>query len=530
MVYKDNIYECDKIGSPFVMGLVRPRIYIPFRLREEELAYILKHEQYHIMRKDYLAKLVACILLEIYWFHPLVWMAYFFMVRDMEMSCDEYVVQTMGNEIKKEYSASLLAFATNTRRMSMGMLAFGESGTRKRVKHILNSKKTAKWVGAVGVILVFVTGIFCFVTSEIGEPIKNVAKGEELKVEEEENAEKQESLSTVSTLTKGYQLEVPASWEKKEDTDIPLTKYYEKKTKVASIEEFQESWYATSVHSIVTNLYGMHASLVKQEIIRQEDGFTLVKILVEYEPSAPEQKKGKESWQEQHYLLMNGTDTFYDLWVNTEKLSEDTIAELVEHFHVTSEKEGQKEIEPGEFYMVKADVTGDGIEDEIKINISKEVIEPSTEEEENVVEVISGATGKVVYTMGNMNDINLVHMGYNSLYLYHGEDKDYLLNWKPTMYQGMACYQYEIFTVNESEKKDVVEKEEFSFDLNHMKKSQIKGYKDFIEKINNRLENSAVLISTLDSKLVTYNDSPDHLLLFDPSDDLDTMNAINGGN
>ena len=226
VVYKDNIYECDKIGSPFVMGLVRPRIYIPFRLREEELAYILKHEQYHIMRKDYLAKLVACILLEIYWFHPLVWMAYFFMVRDMEMSCDEYVVQTMGNEIKKEYSASLLAFATNTRRMSMGMLAFGESGTRKRVKHILNSKKTAKWVGAVGVILVFVTGIFCFVTSEIGEPIKNVAKGEELKVEEEENAEKQESLSTVSTLTKGYQLEVPASWEKKEDTDIPLTKYY----------------------------------------------------------------------------------------------------------------------------------------------------------------------------------------------------------------------------------------------------------------------------------------------------------------
>lgn len=152
VVYKDNIYECDKIGSPFVMGMVRPRIYIPFRLREEELAYILKHEQYHIKRKDYLTKLMACILLGIYWFHPLVWMAYFFMVRDMEMSCDEYVVQTMGNEIKKEYSASLLAFATNTRRMSMGMLAFGESGTRKRVKHILRLKKTAKWVGAVGVI------------------------------------------------------------------------------------------------------------------------------------------------------------------------------------------------------------------------------------------------------------------------------------------------------------------------------------------------------------------------------------------
>lgn len=254
---------------------------------------------------------------------------------------------------------------------------------KKAGKHILKWKKAAKWIDVVGIVLVFVAGGVCFVTSDIGNPIKNVAKGGQQKIEKEKSAMNQE---------------------------------------------------------------------------------------------------GKER------KVQNG-------------------------------------IETGNSFTVNADVTGDGIEDEIRMNITEEVIEPYTKYEENVVEVISGATGKVVYTMGNLSDINLVHSGYNSLYLYHGEGKDYLLNWNPMMYQGIASYQYEIFTVNESGQKEVFEKDKFSFDLNHMKKSQIEKYKDFIEKVNKRLVNSDVLISTLNGNLVTYNDLPDHLLLFDASEDLDTMNG-----
>lgn len=522
VLYQDNIFECDNIGSPFVMGLLHPRIYIPFRLRKEDLSYILKHEQYHIQRKDYFTKLVACILMGIYWFHPLVWVAYFYMVRDMEMSCDEYVVQAMGNEIKKEYSASLLAFATNTRGLSVGMLAFGESGTRKRVKHILKAKKSGKWIGIVGIVLVIVTGIFCFVASDIGEPIKKVAKGVQ-KEDTKDNLADEEDIWQEEPIVisgYGYQIDIPDSWEKKGNKNINLKEYYEKKTKVASVETFTQCWYATSVQSIVTNLYGMHASIAKKEKIRQEDGFTLVKIIVDYEPTAAEQKNGKENWQDQHYLFMNGKDTFYDLWVNTEKLSTDTIAELVDSFHVTSDNGTEMKV-----FTVKADVTGDGIEDEININWSDEVVAPETEEQVQVVGVISGATKNDVYVMGNYEDINLTHPGYNSLYLYHGEGQDSLLNWMPVMYQGNAVYRYEIFTVDESGKKDILEKEEFSFDLDNMKKEQVQKYKDFIEKVNRKLKKSDVLISTLNGNLVTYKDSKEHLLMFDASEDLDSMES-----
>lgn len=101
--YRDHIYECDNIPSPFVMGLFRPRIYIPFRLGDTERDYILAHEQYHIRRKDYLIKAVAFFLVIVYWFHPLVWISYFCMVRDMEMSCDEYVLAASDIETRRNY-------------------------------------------------------------------------------------------------------------------------------------------------------------------------------------------------------------------------------------------------------------------------------------------------------------------------------------------------------------------------------------------------------------------------------------------
>lgn len=182
----------------------------------------------------------------------------------------------------------------------------------------------------------------------------------------------------------------------------------------------------------------------------------------------------------------------------------------------------QSEVEI-KIFSVRADVTGDGVEDEIRINRSPKVLMPETEGKVNVVEVISGATGRVVYFMGNYKDINLAHPGYNSLYLYHEEGKDYLLNWNPAMYQGKAVYKYEIFTVNELGQKNVMEKGEYSFDVNTMKKSDIQEYKKFIEKVNKRLGKSDVLISTLNGTLITYRDSPDHHLLFDASGDLDIM-------
>lgn len=150
-----NIYESDRICQPFVFGMIHPKIYIPFRLQGEEREYILGHEQYHIRRKDYLVKGIAYGVAIVYWFHPLVWAAYYFMCQDMEMSCDEKVISSHGNGIKQSYGRLLLSFATGKRRLA-GPLNFGESNAGKRIKNVLKYKKTGIAAAVLGAALLVV--------------------------------------------------------------------------------------------------------------------------------------------------------------------------------------------------------------------------------------------------------------------------------------------------------------------------------------------------------------------------------------
>ncbi len=159
--YKDNIYECDNIPTPFVTGIVKPKIYIPFRLSEEELSYILCHEKYHIKRYDNIVKIIASLITVVYWFNPFIWVAYFYMNRDMEMSCDEKVISQMGNGVIKDYSMSLLSFASNRRRIPLGPLAFGESSVGKRIKNVLSFKKPKVWISVFGIMTVIIIGGVC---------------------------------------------------------------------------------------------------------------------------------------------------------------------------------------------------------------------------------------------------------------------------------------------------------------------------------------------------------------------------------
>lgn len=177
---KDNIYESECISTPFVLGIVRPKIYIPFNLSEQEREYILKHEQYHIRRKDQIIKICAYILCVIYWFQPLIWFAYFVMIRDMEMSCDEYVLKNSKSDIRAAYSTSLLKLATKTEDFNAGLPAFGESGIRKRVKNIMKFNAKKKWVSVVAAIAVVIVGVSCLtkaaVKTDANKPNKIIAE------------------------------------------------------------------------------------------------------------------------------------------------------------------------------------------------------------------------------------------------------------------------------------------------------------------------------------------------------------------
>ena len=156
-----SVWECDRIPSPFVLGIIRSRIYIPFRMPKQEQAYILAHEGCHIRRLDPLWKLIAFLLLAVYWWNPLVWCAFFYMMRDMEMSCDEAVIEQFGNEIKQGYSNSLLSFAMERHPYSFAPVAFGEGDAGRRIKNVLNFKKPHTWVAILVFVLLVVVGVSC---------------------------------------------------------------------------------------------------------------------------------------------------------------------------------------------------------------------------------------------------------------------------------------------------------------------------------------------------------------------------------
>ncbi|QHQ61416.1 hypothetical protein Ana3638_12040 [Anaerocolumna sedimenticola] len=150
----NNIFEAGILKTPFVLGLVKPRIYIPTGLADEEKKYIIRHEQTHISRFDHLIKLSAYLIVSVHWFNPLVWIAFVLMSTDMELSCDERVIKEMGSDIKKAYSSSLLSLASDKRIINGSPLAFGEGNIKGRIKNVLNYKKPAFWIVIATVILV----------------------------------------------------------------------------------------------------------------------------------------------------------------------------------------------------------------------------------------------------------------------------------------------------------------------------------------------------------------------------------------
>lgn len=165
---RENIYICDAVKSPFILGIVRPKIYLPSALREGETEYILAHETAHLKRKDHWWKVLGYLILCIYWFHSLCWIAYCLFCRDIELACDEKAAKDMTFHEKKEYSKALLACAGQRRLIMVCPLAFGEVGVKERVKSVLHYKKPTLWImiatAAVSVILAV-----CFLTNPAKE-------------------------------------------------------------------------------------------------------------------------------------------------------------------------------------------------------------------------------------------------------------------------------------------------------------------------------------------------------------------------
>lgn len=162
---EEKVYLCPGLEIPFTMGVLCPRIYLPAGLEPKEGAYILCHERVHVWRRDYLVKGIAFLLTAFYWYNPLIWVAFWLLDQDMEMSCDEAVVRSMGNEIRRAYSQSLLDFAVGRKNMAMTPLAFGGNGVKQRVKNILKGKRNGLWGVLAGILVLTVAAVLVFTTS-----------------------------------------------------------------------------------------------------------------------------------------------------------------------------------------------------------------------------------------------------------------------------------------------------------------------------------------------------------------------------
>ena len=173
VLVRDNIFRSENVGSPFVLGIIRPRIYLPFKLDGQDMEQVVAHELVHIERRDHWWKPLGFLLLAVHWFNPLMWLAYALLCRDIELACDEKVIRELDNERRADYTQALLACSAGRRTIAACPLAFGEVGVKERVKSVMNYKKPAFWIVILAVIVCGAVAV-CFLTDPENNEIEMV--------------------------------------------------------------------------------------------------------------------------------------------------------------------------------------------------------------------------------------------------------------------------------------------------------------------------------------------------------------------
>lgn len=252
---KDNIRACDEVRSPFILGVIRPIIYVPSSMSGATLEHVIAHEQAHLKRGDYLWKPLGYILLTVYWFNPLCWLVYLLLCRDIEMACDEKVIRDLDKEGKAAYSQALLDCHFPRKRMAACPLAFGEVGVKERVKSVLHYKRPALWVMIVAVILCALVGV-CFMTNsaataltewEIDEvDMKSViSEMQSMDVQYQDSVitcRKEDIGRFVSSMDNIRIQKKPVSKSRDENRSAVLTITFDKDLRLYINEDFNEIW------------------------------------------------------------------------------------------------------------------------------------------------------------------------------------------------------------------------------------------------------------------------------------------------
>lgn len=217
---KDGVLACDEVRSPFILGVFRPKIYVPSSIKEDALKHVLAHEESHIKRHDHWWKPLGFLILSVYWFHPLCWVSYVLLCRDIEMACDEKVIRMMKKEEAASYSQTLLDLSTRKTSIAACPIAFGEVGVKQRVKNVLNYKKPGFWV-IVGVIVVSVAVSVLFLTKPMKK--KEISNDETEATEENAAEDIPDSQTTTPSISDESNPSEPTVAQDSSSTEEPKT-------------------------------------------------------------------------------------------------------------------------------------------------------------------------------------------------------------------------------------------------------------------------------------------------------------------
>ena len=223
----DNVFQSEFVTSPFVFGIIRPKIYIPYGLDDDSLRYVLAHEKSHIRRCDHLIKQAAFIILSCYWFNPFIWIAFRFLSIDIELACDEKVVKNLSEDEKSEYSKTLLNLSVNKKWLKVCPVPFSEIDIKNRVRGIMNYKKPKFWIVVISVIGLILCSI-ALLTDPIEKKDKSISVSEELNeiitqtIVENENNKYSGDFGCAAHVILGAEKDGPVDSDKIEYTTIEV--------------------------------------------------------------------------------------------------------------------------------------------------------------------------------------------------------------------------------------------------------------------------------------------------------------------
>lgn len=463
VVLRDNIFQSETVSSPFVLGVVRPRIYLPFGISIRNLEYVISHERAHIRRGDHWWKPLGFLLLTVHWFNPLMWLSYVLLCRDIELACDERVIKELNRSQRADYSQALLACSVSHRSIAACPLAFGEVGVKERVKSVLNYRKPAFWVIGAAVIGCAAVAVF-FLT----DPVR-----------------KQDTL----VWAQGLSADDIASADL-----VVYNQTYDRQYKNLSKEEI------AAMVALINGSKGRylpeHEDLNGGSIyfyITMQDGTThdignIGNTYLNIDQDYYEARYGwLTAWDDD---FGEGNAPLPEGYLSGTPVSDSEPEPVPEETSPMDTAIGENAAALAETIVWEdADLDRDGEAETIRVRE-----EDGSGGQIYELEVVK-KDGTVLWnTVGGT-----VHTGQGSILLYQEDGEDYLIEYNPTIYQGIGSYTCRIFTL-EGGRETEINFWEAQYELSSL---QITSRMNaFAERVNDFLRHSTVLLSTVEGQLV----------------------------